>query len=84
MYNGLPRCLKPLNPTNNLFHHERKYFLSRAQTFFLVSTSLFYRERKGHNREVIRAKQGGVGPKADDRGDARPLPRSRNKGEGCN
>jgi len=30
-----------------VYAHERKPFLSRAQTFFIVSVSLFCRDKKG-------------------------------------
>ena len=31
----------------NLFYHERKRFLSRAQTFFIVSAKVYARDEKG-------------------------------------
>ena len=34
----------------NVYNHESKPFLSRAQTFILVSANLFYREKKGSRR----------------------------------
>ena len=34
------------NLRHSLFHRERKRFSSRAQTFFIVSVNLFYRDKK--------------------------------------
>ena len=39
--------MQPLRPIDAVYAHERKPFLSRAQTFFIVSVSLFCRDKTG-------------------------------------
>ena len=39
--------MQSLRPSGGVYAHERKPFLSRAQTFFIVSVSLFCRDKKG-------------------------------------
>lgn len=39
--------LQPLRPIDAVYAHERKPFFSRVQTFFIVSVSLFCRDKKG-------------------------------------
>ena len=54
VYTSLSKKHRPTYTTRrfeqNVYAHEGKHFLSRAQTFFIVSANLFYREKKVSRR----------------------------------